>query len=117
MRTETRRSPTATAGTPTIYVNRSFTTGIVGMDEASSEELLTRIFDHIERPEFQIRFRWQRNDVAIWDNRCLMHFAIWDYWPNERMGHRVSIRGDRPFFDPTAPGPRESGIRVSDGAL
>ncbi len=102
---------------PSIYVNRSFTTGIVDMDADDSAALLARVFDHIERPEFQIRFRWDANDVAIWDNRCLMHFAIWDYWPNERKGNRVSIAGDRPFFDPDAPGPRESGIRVSDGAL
>lgn len=104
-------------GRPSIYVNRSFTTGIVGMDQDGSDALLARLFDHIERPEFQIRFRWEENDIAIWDNRCLMHFAIWDYWPNERMGTRVTVRGDRPFFDPEAPGPRPSGIRVSDGAL
>ena len=46
--------------------------------------------------DFQIRFRWERNDVAFWDNRCAMHRAIWDYWPNERKGRRVTIKGDRP---------------------
>ena len=102
---------------PSIYVNRSFTTAIMGMETEASDTLLSRVFDHIERPEFQIRFRWNENDVAIWDNRCLMHFAIWDYWPDERKGNRVSILGDRPFFDPEAPGPTPVGIQLSNGAL
>ena len=41
-------------------------------------------------------FRWERNDVAFWDNRCVMHHAVWDYWPHERKGRRVTIKGDRP---------------------
>jgi taurine dioxygenase len=58
--------------------------------------VLDLLFDHCERIDFQIRFRWQRNDVAFWDNRCVIHHAIWDYWPNERKGLRVTIKGDRP---------------------
>ncbi len=102
---------------PSIYVNRSFTAAIVGMAEADSDGLLSRLFDHIEQPEFQIRFRWEPNDVAIWDNRRLMHFAIWDYWPGERKGHRVSILGDRPYFNPDAPDPEPSTVRLSGGTL
>lgn len=104
-------------GRPSIYVNRSFTTELVDVDADQGRALLDRLFDHIERPEFQIRFRWQRNDVAIWDNRCLQHFAIWDYWPHERKGNRVSIQGDRPRFDPQAPRAEASSIRVSAGVL
>lgn len=104
-------------GRPSIYVNRSFTTAIEGMDDGEGRALLRRLCDHVERPEFQVRLRWQRNDVALWDNRCLQHFAIWDYWPDERMGNRVSIAGDRPFFDPDAPGPRSTSIRMSVGSL
>ncbi len=102
---------------PSIYVNRSFTTRIHGLDDDEGAELLRRLFRHVERPEFQIRFRWEQNDIALWDNRCLQHFAIWDYWPDERKGNRVSILGDRPFFDPEAPEPPESTIRMSSGAL
>ena len=58
--------------------------------------ILDLLFDHCEQVDFQIRFRWERNDVAFWDNRCVMHRAIWDYWPNERKGRRVTIEGDRP---------------------
>jgi taurine dioxygenase len=52
---------------------------------------------HAETPEFQCRFRWERHSVAFWDNRCAMHRATFDYYPHVRHGHRVTIRGDRPF--------------------
>lgn len=104
-------------GRPSIYVNRSFTTRVEGLSDDESHDTLRAVFDHIEQPEFQIRFRWERNDIALWDNRCLQHFAIWDYWPDERKGNRVSILGDAPFFDPDAPDPAPSAIRLSGGSL
>ena len=100
-----------------IYVNRSFTTRIVGMDLTESHELLRWLFRHVERPEFQIRLRWAKNDLALWDNRCLQHFAIWDYWPNERKGNRVTILGERPFLDPTSAEPPPSSLRLSGGGI
>ena len=104
-------------GRLSIYVNRSFTTRIVGMDLTESHELLRWLFRHVERPEFQIRHRWAKNDLALWDNRCLAHFAIWDYWPNERKGNRVTILGERPFLDPESAEPPASNLRLSGGSL
>lgn len=83
-------------GRPALYVNRSFTTQINGLMPAESRALLDLLLNHAERPEFQLRFSWSENDIALWDNRCLQHFAMWDYWPHERKGHRVTIKGDRP---------------------
>ena len=83
-------------GRKALYVNRTFTTRIVELQEAESAALLGFLFNHSEQIEFQIRFRWSRNDVAFWDNRCVMHHAVWDYWPHERKGRRVTIKGDRP---------------------
>jgi taurine dioxygenase len=54
------------------------------------------LFDHSEQVAFQIRYRWNDNDMAFWDNRCALHKAIWDYHPMERKGRRVTIKGDRP---------------------
>ncbi|MBT4587899.1 MAG: taurine dioxygenase, partial [Rhodospirillaceae bacterium] len=36
------------------------------------------------------------DSVAFWDDRATQHCAVWDYYPNIRSGHRVTIRGDRP---------------------
>ena len=79
-----------------LFVNRTFTTRINELREEESREILNLLFDHAEHIDFQIRFRWSKNDLAFWDNRCCMHRAIWDYWPEERKGRRVTVRGDRP---------------------
>jgi taurine dioxygenase len=83
-------------GRQALYVNRTFTTRINELTAAESDAVLACLFTHCEQIDFQIRFRWARHDVAFWDNRCVMHHAVWDYWPHERKGRRVTIKGDRP---------------------
>ena len=83
-------------GKKALYVNRTFTKSIEGMNDEESSSILNFLFQHCEHVNFQIRFRWSKNDMAFWDNRCTMHRAIWDYWPNERKGRRVTIKGDIP---------------------
>ncbi|WP_417518460.1 taurine dioxygenase [Minwuia sp.] len=85
-------------GRKALYVNAGFTTRINELTSAESKNLLGFLFRHIESPFFQVRFRWSANDIALWDNRCLQHHALWDYWPHERKGHRVTIKGDRPYL-------------------
>ena len=80
-----------------LYVNRFFTTQIEGLSKHESKLILNYLFEHCEKTEFQIRYRWKQNDMAFWDNRCTLHKAIWDYFPNERKGRRVTIKGDKPF--------------------
>jgi taurine dioxygenase len=55
------------------------------------------LWDHCEKPDFQVRFSWEADSIAFWDNRCVQHLAIWDYFPNVRSGYRVTVAGDRPF--------------------
>jgi taurine dioxygenase len=83
-------------GRKALYVNPLFTMKIDGVDRDESDDVLGRLFAHIAQPDFQCRFRWRRNSVAFWDNRCTIHHAIWDYFPQTRTGHRVTIAGDRP---------------------
>ena len=83
-----------------LYVNKLFTARIVQLSQRESDGMLAMLFSHIEVPEFQCRFQWQPGSVAFWDNRCVQHRAIWDYFPQRRRGLRVTIKGDRPFFRP-----------------
>ena len=83
-------------GRKSLFVNRTFTTKVVGLSDHESDAILNMLFEHAEHINYQIRFRWTLNDMAIWDNRCCMHRAIWDYWPEERKGRRVTIKGDKP---------------------
>lgn len=48
-------------------------------------------------PEYQVRWRWQPNSVAIWDNRSTQHYAVMDYPPCHRKMERAGIQGDTPF--------------------
>jgi taurine dioxygenase len=83
-------------GRKSLFVNRTFTTRIEGLPEDESKAVLQFLFNHAESPWYQTRFSWRANDVAMWDNRCTQHMAIWDYWPNERKGNRVTVKGERP---------------------
>ena len=82
-----------------LYVNQGFTTGFKELKRAESDALLAFVLTHCAAPDFQCRFRWRPNSIAFWDNRCTQHLAIWDYYPQTRHGYRVTIKGDRPFYD------------------
>ena len=85
-------------GRKALFVNRGFTTRIVGLPADESAAILEYLLRHVETPEFQCRFGWKADSIALWDNRCAQHRAIYDYHPYGRYGHRVTIRGDRPFY-------------------
>jgi taurine dioxygenase len=83
-------------GRRAIFVNEVFTTRIEGLSRDESDAVLAFLFRHVQRPEFQCRFRWAPQSIAFWDNRCTQHMAIWDYSPATRSGYRVTIKGERP---------------------
>jgi taurine dioxygenase len=80
-----------------IFVNSTFTTRINELSRDESDAVLGMLWEHCAKPDFQCRFRWQPNSVAFWDNRCVQHIAMWDYFPQVRSGYRVTVKGDRPF--------------------
>lgn len=91
-------------GEPGLFVNFGFTTQINGLSPKESEVLLKYLFEHIQQPEFLVRWRWKPGDIVFWDNRCTQHYAINDYLPHRRVMHRATVLGDRPYFRPHAPG-------------
>ncbi|MEN1891109.1 TauD/TfdA dioxygenase family protein [Streptomyces mirabilis] len=76
-----------------LYVNEPFTTRIVGLGEEESRELLHGLVLQARIPEYQVRFRWQPDSVAIWDNIAVQHYAINDYYPQRRVMERIAIAG------------------------
>lgn len=83
-------------GLPTLFVNRVFTSHIVGMDRDESAALIDRLCRQADYPEYQCRFHWTPDAVAFWDNRAVQHYASSDYWPDVRVMERASIVGTRP---------------------
>jgi len=85
-------------GRKLLFVNQEFTTRIKGLTKLESDALLQMLWRHAETPEFQCRFRWQKNSVAFWDNRCAQHHALWDYFPQRRHGYRITIEDGGSFY-------------------
>jgi taurine dioxygenase len=85
-------------GRKALFVNRGFTTRIPQLGRGESAAVLEMLYRHVETPEFQCRFKWRPGSIAFWDNRCVQHHAMWDYFPLRRYGHRVTICGDKPFY-------------------
>jgi taurine dioxygenase len=79
-----------------LYVNPIFTSHVEGLGEEESKALLQRLYQEIQVAEYQVRFRWEKNSIAFWDNRSTQHLAISDYWPQARVMERLTIIGDRP---------------------
>ena len=79
-----------------LYVCRAFTQHFVGWRREESAALLEYLFQHSARPEFQARHVWQAGDVAMWDNRSLLHFAVHDHGDAPRVIHRLQVEGGVP---------------------
>jgi len=62
-----------------------------------ASQLLNYLISQAFVPEFQVRFRWKPNSVAMWDNRSTQHYAVMDYPPCHRKMERAGIIGDKPF--------------------
>lgn len=85
------------SGRKLLYVNQIYTTRVVQLKPKESAALLAFLFAHVGTPEFQCRVTWQENSIAFWDNRCVQHRGVWDYYPDRRCGKRVQIKGTRPI--------------------
>ena len=54
-----------------IFVNSVFTTELCGVPKDEGDAILAFLYAHIAKPQFQCRFRWRENSVAMRDNRCV----------------------------------------------
>ena len=83
-------------GRKALFVNSIYTTRFEGMTAAESKPLLDFLYAHATQPEFTCRLRWRSGDLAVWDNRCTLHYAVNDYDGQRRLMHRTTIKGERP---------------------
>lgn len=89
-------------GRKAIFVSRSFTVRIKGMDEEEGRMILEFLYRRTLRHEYHYRHRWRPGMVVFWDNRTVQHSALHDYYPGRRKLDRVTVRGDRPVGDAPA---------------
>ncbi len=84
------------SGRKALYVCRAFTRSFVGMSRRESAPLLEFLYEHTTQPDFQMRLVWEPGDVVLWDNRCVLHYAVHDHGDAPRTLRRVTIDGPRP---------------------
>ena len=83
------------SGLKYLNVNQSFTRNIVNESQGQSDHVLQFLFHLIAKPEFQVRFHWENNSIAIWDNRITQHYAVCDYLPSFRHMQRITVSNDK----------------------
>lgn len=84
-------------GRKALYISPTHFKRLDGMTPEESKPLLDFLVAHATRPEFTCRFHWRKGSVAMWDNRCTMHYAVNDFPNARRIMQRVTLQGDRPF--------------------
>ena len=79
-----------------LLVNPTHARHFLGMSTLESDKLMDLVCSHQQLAEFQVRFSWQKNSIAMWDNFSTQHYAVADYFPRRRHMRRVTVAGYRP---------------------
>jgi len=83
-------------GRKALYVNPYFTESFEGWTAVESRLLIDWLTHLATRQENIYRHHWRQGDLLMWDNRCAMHYAVYDYGSKPRLFHRATAAGDRP---------------------
>lgn len=89
----------------TFYCSISLMYALKICSLTSKPRLITQLVT--QNHDAQVRFKWNRNDLAVWDNRSTWHCATYDY-DAARAGDRVCSLGEAPYFDPNSKSRREA---------
>lgn len=85
----------AETGERVLFVSPSFLKSIVGLTPRESQKILEILWEHVTRPEYTVRFKWNAGDIAFWDNRSTVHLAPRDIFESDfdRQLYRVTLVG------------------------
>jgi len=85
----------AETGERILYCSPSFLKEIAGLTPRESQKILEIIWEHVTRPEYTVRFKWNAGDIAFWDNRSTVHLAPRDIFESDfdRQLYRITLVG------------------------
>ncbi|MGA0217311.1 MAG: TauD/TfdA dioxygenase family protein [Ilumatobacteraceae bacterium] len=83
-------------GRKSLFINEVYTVGIAELHDSEAKPILDFLFNHCRRIDFTCRVRWQKGTLTMWDNRCVQHYAIDDYFGYRREMMRITLAGDSP---------------------
>ena len=86
----------AESGERVLFVSPSFLKSVVGLTPRESHKLLEMLWEHVTRPEYTVRFKWNEGDIAFWDNRSTAHLAPRDIFESDfdRQLYRITLVGE-----------------------
>jgi taurine dioxygenase len=85
----------AETGERVLFVSPSFLKSIDGLTPRESQKILEILWEHVTRPEYTVRFKWEAGDIAFWDNRSTAHLAPRDIFESDfdRQLYRITLVG------------------------
>jgi len=85
----------AETGERMLYVSPSYVKSLVGLTPRESQKILEMLWEHVTRPEYTVRFKWNAGDIAFWDNRSIVHLAPTDIFQSDfdRQLYRITLVG------------------------
>ena len=86
-------------GRLTLFLNSVWARSLAGVHQDLSDSLLAMVYEWVKKPEFMVRFKWEQDSIAIWDNLATQHYAVFDYGPNYREMQRMTTGDFLPTLD------------------
>ncbi|MGY3034039.1 alpha-ketoglutarate-dependent taurine dioxygenase [Bradyrhizobium sp. USDA 4354] len=74
----------------------SYVKRFVDIPKSDGQRLYNLFESHLTAPDNTVRWNWKQGDIAIWDNRATMHYAVRDYGDQGRVVRRAAIDGEVP---------------------
>ena len=86
----------AETGERVLFVSPSFLKSVIGLTPRESHKILEILWEHVIRPEYTVRFKWNAGDIAFWDNRSTAHLAPRDIFQSDfdRQLYRITLVGE-----------------------
>lgn len=88
-----------------LNYNPQFVIHIPALSGLESKYVMEFLREHLHTSDdFTVRWKWEPNSIAIWDNRSVVHRAIpGGYKPREREATRTAVFGEVPFYEGSIP--------------
>ena len=85
-------------GTRSVYIG-NHAAHVLGMDPVAGRAALMDVQAQAIGPSNVYSHRWQKGDLVLWDNRCLLHRALVhaDMGLHPRVLHRTVVKGSVPY--------------------
>lgn len=85
-------------GQRAYYDGSSTMRGVDGLDDGEWDPIRQMLRGMFDEPKRQVRWSWTAGDVAIWDERLVVHRGVSDHFPMRRVVRRITVEGERPYF-------------------